>query len=325
MRVMVTGGGGYIGSVAVERLADEGHEPLVLDSFWRGHRAAVPNGVQILDVDLRDRDKVIAAFEETTPDAVMHFAAATLVGESVQEPGAYFTNNLQGALNLLAAMQAVETRRLVFSSTAAVYGEPDDVPVSEHALKEPINPYGRSKLMIEQMLPWHQQAWGLQYATFRYFNVAGATEQYGEDHDPETHLIPVALQAILGQRPHLSLFGTDYPTPDGTAIRDYVHVVDLADAHLLAVSALDATLGPMNLGTRDGFSVRQVIDAVERVTGKAVPIEEAPRRGGDPAILVADARSARERLGWNPTRSTLDQMVKSAWEWMQRHPRGYDG
>ena len=323
MRVLVTGGAGYIGSVAVERLVAEGHEPMVIDSVWRGHRAAVPDSVEIFEVDLRDAGGVHDILMARRPDAVMHFAAATLVGESVQDPGLYFANNLGGALNLLAAMRAAEIRRLVFSSTAAVYGEPVDMPIDEAAAKEPVNPYGRSKLMIEQMLPWHEQSWGLSYATFRYFNVAGASFDRGEDHDPETHLIPVALQSLLGQRPHLSLFGTDYATPDGTAIRDYVHVVDLADAHLLALARLDQSLGAMNLGTRGGFSVREVIDAVERVTGRTVPVKEAPRRPGDPPVLVADARRARQQLGWNPQRSTLDQMVESAWDWMRRHPNGY--
>ncbi len=325
MRVLVTGGGGYIGSIAVERLLDAGHEPVVLDNFWRGHRNAVAEPVNVFDVDLRDRDGVIDTMLRVRPDAVMHFAAATLVGESVQEPGIYFSNNLVGAINLLAGMQASETTRLVFSSTAAVYGEPEEVPVLESAPKDPINPYGRSKLMIEQMLPWHEQAWGLHYATFRYFNVAGATDQHGEDHEPETHLIPAALQTLLGQRATLSLYGTDYPTPDGTAIRDYVHVVDLVDAHIASLGALDVTLGPMNLGTRDGLSVRQVIEAVERVTGKTVPVEEAPRRPGDPPTLIADAGRARDVLEWDASHSTVDHMVESAWNWIQRHPNGYAG
>lgn len=323
MRVIVTGGGGYIGSVAVERLADLGHEPIVLDNFWRGHRGAVADSVQVFNVDLRDREGVLAAFSLVRPDAVMHFAGATLVGESVQEPGSYFTNNLGGALNVLAGMQVSDTTRLVFSSTAAVYGEPSQVPVDETAPTDPINPYGRSKLMIEQMLPWNELAWGLRYATFRYFNVAGATTLHGEDHDPETHLIPAALQTLLGLRSHLSLFGTDYPTPDGTAIRDYVHVLDLVDAHLRALAALDHTLGPMNLGTDEGFSVRQVIDAIERVTGQSIPLQEGPRRAGDPPVLIAKADRARQLLGWNPRHSTLDAMAGSAWEWMQRHPHGY--
>ncbi|HEV2109085.1 MAG TPA: UDP-glucose 4-epimerase GalE [Thermomicrobiales bacterium] len=319
----MTGGGGYIGSVAVERLIDQGHEPMVLDSFWRGHRRAVPGGVPSFDVDLRDGERLQAIFREIRPDAVMHFAGATLVGESVQNPSAYFETNVVGGHHLLSAMQESGTKRLVFSSTAAVYGEPSTIPILEAAPTEPINPYGRSKLMVEQMLPWHEQAWGLRYVCFRYFNVAGATKDHGEDHDPETHLIPVALQALLGQRTHLSLFGTDYPTPDGTAIRDYVHVVDLVEAHLLALSRLGRSLGPVNLGTRDGFSVRQVIDAVERVTGRPVPVEVAPRRAGDPPALIADSTRARELLGWQPVHSTMDQMVASAWDWMQRHPTGY--
>lgn len=325
MRVLVTGGAGYIGSVAVERLLDHGHEPIVVDSFWRGHRAAVSEGAPVFAADLRDEDRLRGILQETRPDAVMHFAGATLVGESVLQPGAYFANNVVGGQHLLSAMEQSHTRRLIFSSTAAVYGTPESIPIIETASTEPINPYGRSKLMMEQMLPWHEQAWGLRYVSFRYFNVAGATRNHGEDHDPETHLIPVALQALLGLRPHLSLFGTDYPTPDGTAIRDYVHVIDLVDAHLLALGHLETSLGPVNLGTRDGFSVQQVIEAVERVTGRTVPVQAAARRPGDPPTLVADSSRAHTLLGWKPTLSTLDQMVESAWRWTQRHPRGYKG
>lgn len=323
MRVLVTGGAGYIGSIAVERLLAEGHEVVVLDSLVHGHRSAVPSGVELVGGDLRDPEATLGAVTAAKPEAVLHFAALTLVGESVERPGDYFAANAVGGHNLLAAMQRAEVPRLVFSSTAAVYGLPAALPISEDAPTEPINPYGRSKLMVEQMLPWHGQAWGLRSACLRYFNVAGASATRGEDHHPETHVIPAALQVLLGKRPRFSVFGTDYPTPDGTAIRDYVHVLDLVDAHLLALGRLDQPLGALNLGTRDGFSVRQVIDAVERVTGRDLPVQVGPRRAGDPPELVADSTRAREVLGWSPSRSTLDEMVGSAWAWHQAYPDGY--
>lgn len=323
MRVLVTGGGGYIGSVAVECLLGAGYDVVVLDNFWRGHQPAVPTGVEKVDCDLRDRDHTIRAVKEAWVDAVLHFAAATLVGESVVQPAEYFEINVVGSHNLLVAMRDAGVSKLVFSSTAAVYGMPETLPITETAQTVPINPYGRSKLMVEQMLEWHAGAYGLRYACPRYFNVAGATEQHGEDHEPETHVIPVALQVLLGKRPHFSVFGTDYPTPDGTAIRDYVHVVDLAEAHILALKRLDETLGPINLGTRDGFSVRQIVAAVERVTGRDLPVEYGPRREGDPPALVADSSKAHRLLGWTPTRSTMDEMVGSAWRWFQAHPHGY--
>ncbi len=325
MRILITGGAGYIGSVAVEMAAAAGHEPVVLDSLWRGHVGAVLPGVPIHRVDLRDAAAVTVTLAAVRPDVVMHFAAATLVGESVERPLDYFATNVVGGHNLLAAMEAAGVGRLVFSSTAAVYGEPDVIPIREDAPTLPINPYGRSKLMVEQMLPWHAGGWGLSYCCFRYFNVAGATESRGEDHSPETHLIPVALQTLLGQRDALRVFGTDYPTPDGTAVRDYVHVMDLVDAHLLALPHLDRPLGTFNLGTRDGFSVRNVVQAVEGVTDRTLPVVEVGRRAGDPPALVADSTRARTELGWDPSRSTLERMVGDAWEWHRRHPNGYRG
>jgi UDP-glucose 4-epimerase len=296
---------------------------IVLDSLVTGHRSAVPTGVELVAGDLRDPEATSRAVAAARPEAVLHFAALTLVGESVERPGDYFAANTVGGHNLLAAMRHAEVPRLVFSSTAAVYGLPAALPIREDAPTEPINPYGRSKLMVEQMLPWHGRAWGLRSACLRYFNVAGASGTRGEDHRPETHVIPAALQVLLGKRPHFSVFGTDYPTPDGTAIRDYVHVLDLVDAHLLALGRLDEPLGAVNLGTRDGFSVRQVIEAVERVTGRELPVELGPRRAGDPPALIADSTRAREVLGWSPRRSTLDEMVGSAWAWHQAHPDGY--
>ena len=326
MRVLVTGGAGYIGSVATERLLGEGHEPVVLDSLINGHRGAVPEGAELVEGDLRDADRLRAVVSESRVEAVLHFAALTLVGESVEKPGDYFGVNVGGGHSLIEAMRLAGVDRLVFSSTAAVYGMPASLPIREDAATDPINPYGRSKLMVEQMLPWHAQAWGLKYACLRYFNVAGASSTRGEDHAPETHVIPVALLTLLGKREQFSVFGTDYPTEDGTAIRDYVHVLDLVDAHIAALTRLstgDAPLGAINLGTRDGFSVRQVIEAVERVTGQTLPVSYGPRRAGDPPALVADASRAREVLGWEPSRSTLDDMVTSAWAWHRSRPDGY--
>jgi UDP-glucose 4-epimerase len=323
MRVLVTGGAGYIGSVATERLLEAGHEAVVLDNFWRGHRDAVPSDVEVIDCDLRDAAGLEQALRRIKPDAVFHFAAATLVPESVERPADYFAINVVGSHHLLDAMRTAGVAKLVFSSTAAVYGMPTSLPVAEDATTAPINPYGLSKLTTEQMLEWHAAAYGLRYASLRYFNVAGATRDHGEDHRPETHAIPVALQVLLGQRPHFALYGTDYPTPDGTSIRDYVHVVDLVDAHLLALDHLDDVTGPFNLGTRDGFSVAELVAAIERVIGQPLPLQYGPRRAGDPPALTADSTRARELLRWNPTRSTLEEMIASSWDWLQRHPRGY--
>jgi UDP-glucose 4-epimerase len=323
MHVLVTGGGGYIGSIAAERLIARGHDVTVVDSFQRGHRGAVPPEATLVDCDLRFPDNVTHVIRAAGPDAIMHFAALTLVPESVKEPGSYFATNTGGGLNLLNAAAAVGVTRFVFSSTAAVYGEPQTLPITEDAPTEPINPYGRSKLMTEQMLEAFSERYGINHAVFRYFNVAGASEQRGEDHDPETHLIPVALQTLQGKRETFTVFGTDYATEDGTAVRDYVHVLDLADAHIAAVEALDRPLGPMNLGTANGFSVQQIVDAVQEVTGRELPVQYGERRAGDPPALIADSTRAREVLGWKPHRSTLDQMIGSAWEWFQRHPDGY--
>lgn len=322
MKVLVTGGAGYIGSVAVERLLERGDEVIVLDNLWRGHRGAVSKDAQLVQVDLLDRDAVSQALKSTKPEAVLHFGAATLVPESVREPSLYFRTNVTGSQNLLDAMRDAEVKKFVLSSTAAVYGSPDRSPIDEETPKQPINPYGLSKLTVERMLPWHASAYALRYVAFRYFNVAGATKAHGEDHRPETHVIPVALEALLGKRPTFNVFGTDYPTPDGTAVRDYVHVVDLVDAHLLALDRIDEQLGAFNLGARDGYSVREIVNAVEKVTEKPLPVVYGPRREGDPPALVADARRAEAVLGWTPKRS-IEEMVASAWDWMQRHPNGY--
>lgn len=328
MRVLVTGAAGYIGSVAVEMLLDAGHDVVGADSLWRGHRLAVDARAEFRQVDLLIASQVSDVMGEVRPDAVMNFAAATLVPESVVRPRDYFAANVVGGHNLLSAMQDHDVRLLVFSSTAAVYGEPEAIPIHETSPLQPINPYGRSKLIVEEMLPAHAAAWGLRYASLRYFNVAGATAVHGEDHDPETHLIPMALFSVMGRRPVFGLYGTDYPTPDGSCIRDYVHVEDLIDAHVLTLEALaesEEPLGAFNLGSKSGFSVREVVNAVQRVTGRTVPLEEQPRRAGDPPVLIADSTRAREVLGWQPTRSTLDEMVASAWAWFKANPRGYEG
>lgn len=324
MRVLVTGGAGYIGSVAVERLLAAGHLVTVVDNLWRGHAAAVSPSAKLNRCDIRDAPAIAAIVNEARPEAVMHFAAATIVPESVARPDLYFDINVAGTLNLLAACHAAGTERFIVSSTAATYGEPAAIPITEDMPTCPINPYGRSKLMVEQIFASYAAAFGLRYIAFRYFNVGGASDGHGEDHRPETHVIPVALQTVLGQRDHFSVFGTDYPTPDGTAVRDYVHVLDLVDAHLAALDRLDISLGPVNLGSRSGFSVQEIVAAVERVTGQRLPIERKPRRAGDPPVLVADAARARALLGWEPHRSNLDEMIGSAWDWMQRHPNGYD-
>lgn len=323
MRVLVTGGGGYIGSVAIERLVQRGYDVVALDNFQRGHRAAVHPDAEQAVCDLRDPKETMHVVRASGAEAVLHFAALHLVPESVDRPGAYYSTNVSGGINLLNAVVEADIQRFVFSSTAAVYGEPKTLPVQEQDPKQPINPYGHSKWMVEQMLETYSERYGLNYAAFRYFNVAGATEERGEDHRPETHIIPVALQVLLGQRDAFTVFGTDYPTDDGTAIRDYVHVLDLAEAHIEAIERLDAPLGAINLGTRDGFSVQQIVDSVSRVTGQELRVQYGERRAGDPPALIADTSRARDLVDWNPTRSTMDHMIGSAWDWMQRHPHGY--
>ena len=331
MNVLVTGGGGYIGSHAVAALRTAGHTPIVLDMFDRGHRDAVPAPVTVLRVDLADISPVrLAAFmTEHKVEAVLHFAALAYVGESVREPLRYYRTNVAGTLNLLSAMDRSSVCRLVFSSTCATYGEPtpDEVPIRETLLQQPINPYGRSKLMVEQILvdyaACHPQ---FAHARLRYFNVAGcaADGSLGEDHRPETHLIPCAIRAALGVGPALTLFGNDYPTPDGTCIRDYVNVEDLVAGHLLVLDALrDGDRLVFNLGAGKGFSVREVLDAVAEVTGRPVPHTVGPRRPGDPAVLFADTTKIREALGWHPTRSALTLSIGTAARWIETHPRGY--
>lgn len=324
MRVLVTGGAGYIGSVAIERLLEKGHEVVATDSLERGHREAIPTEVSFRQCDLRDPVATRQVVMDSGADAIMHFAALHLVPESVSDPGAYYQTNVAGGINLLCAARDAGITRFVFSSTAAVYGAPESLPIREDDPKVPINPYGHSKHMVEQFFPAFEREHGLNWAAFRYFNVAGATETHGEDHRPETHVIPVALEVLMGKREAFTVFGTDYPTDDGTCIRDYVHVVDLADAHIRALDELAAqSLGPINLGTRDGFSVKEIVDAVEQVTGRELNVKYGERRAGDPPALIADTSKAQELLDWNPTRSTMEEMIGSAWKWMQAHPDGY--
>ena len=323
MRVLVTGAAGYIGSIAVEQLLAAGHEVVALDNLCRGHRAALHPQAHFVDCNLRDADAVRSALASSRADAVIHFAALTLVGESVERPAEYYRTNVSGGINVLDAACQAGISRFVFSSTAAIYGEPTRLPLQEDSPTQPINPYGRTKLAMEWALADFSASYGINYAALRYFNVAGATRERGEDHHPETHVIPCALLALLGKRPSFVVHGTDYPTPDGTAVRDYVHVVDLVDAHVSALERLDRSLGAINLGTRDGFSVQQIIDAVEKVTGRELPRTTGPRRAGDSASLIADTTKARELLNWTPQHSTLEQMIDSAWEWLQHHPEGY--
>ncbi len=326
MRVLVTGGAGYIGSVATQSLSSRGDQVVVLDNLSQGHRAAVPPEIPIERVDITDRSSLTKILRTSQPDAVLHFAALTIAPESVRDPGPYWRVNTGGTLNLLDAMRETHVPVLVLSSTAAVYGAPAVSPIPETAPLEPINPYGASKLAAERAAASYAEAYGMAFAALRYFNVAGAADDIGEDHRPETHLIPSALDAALGRRGPLSVFGADYPTADGTAIRDYVHVEDLIDAHLLALDRMiggEPSLGVFNLGTREGMSVQDVLHAVAWVTGKPVPTVTADRRPGDPANLVADSSRAREVLGWTPARSNLEAMVSSAWRWRMRFPNGY--
>jgi UDP-arabinose 4-epimerase len=320
MKVLVTGGAGYIGSHAAKALAKAGHEPVVLDNLSSGHRWAVKWG-RLLDWDLADGDRISQFLQKERVDAVMHFAAWLLVGESVQEPRKYYWNNVVNTLRLLDAMLAAGVKRIVFSSSAATYGNPRTVPIPEDHPKEPVNPYGETKLAMERALQWYGNAYDLRWMALRYFNAAGADHdgELGESHDPEAHIIPLTIKAALGQRPHVEIYGTDYPTPDGTAIRDYIHVTDLADAHVRALDYL--TRGgesrALNLGTGHGYSVRDVINAVGKIAPQPVPVREGPRRAGDPPVLVADASHAGTVLGWKPQYSDLETIIQDAWKWHQ--------
>lgn len=323
MRVFVTGGAGYIGSVGVEKLLDAGHEVIVLDNMRTGRPASIADEAEVIVGDLRDGSFVRDTLARAKPDAIMHFAAATIVPESVVKPDLYYGINMVGGYNLLEGARLAGVDKIIVSSTAAVYGSPELMPITEDTPTNPVSPYGAAKLMFEQMLAAYAHAYGTRWIAFRYFNVAGATFAHGEDHRPETHLIPNALLAVAGRRPPMEIYGTDYPTRDGTAIRDYVHVEDLIDAHLAGLERIETVSGPFNLGTTNGASVAEVIATVEAVTDKEVPRTYHDRRAGDPPILVADASRARALLDWTPARSTLEQMIGSAWDWMQRNPEGY--
>jgi UDP-glucose 4-epimerase len=322
MKVLVTGGAGYIGSVTTELLLNKGHDVVVFDSLERGHRSAIDDRAAFEQGNLRDREAICTVMQQTKPDAVMHFAAYALVGESMEDPGMYYRNNVIGGINLADAMQKADIGKIVFSSTCATYGQPDRVPITEDTLQRPENPYGESKLAFEKALRWYQAIHGIQSVFLRYFNACGATEKFGEDHVPETHLIPLILQVALGQREHISIFGDDYETPDGTCLRDYIHIVDLAQAHILALTGDHS--GPFNLGTGTGYSVKEVIDVAREITSHEIPAVNAPRRPGDPPRLVAGNEKAKTILGWNPELDDLRKIIESAWQWHQQHPNGYE-
>jgi UDP-glucose 4-epimerase len=324
VKVLVAGGAGYIGSVVAAGLIDEGHRVTIFDNMSRGHLEAVPAAANLITGDLEDRAALDRVFAAGSFDAVMHFAALIEAGESMKIPERYFRNNTANTLNLLEVMLAHGVGRLVFSSTAALYGNPVRVPIEEDDALAPTNAYGESKLLVEKILAWFHQCRGLRYASLRYFNAAGAAGERGENHQPESHLIPRVLQVALGQAKEVAIFGTDYPTPDGTCIRDYIHILDLASAHLAALDALASRDRLIyNLGNGQGFSIREVLDVARRVTGHPIPSVESPRRPGDPAILVASSARIQRELGWRPQYPGLDTIVSSAWEWHQRHPHGY--
>jgi UDP-glucose 4-epimerase len=319
MKILVTGGAGYIGGTVSRVLIDAGHSVTIYDNLCHSKKSALPNRAEFVQGDLADRVLLENALDAGRFDGVMHFAALIEAGESMQRPEIYFRNNSAGTLTLLEAMLATGHNRLVFSSTAACYGEPEKTPITEDAKLQPTNAYGESKLLVEQMLRWFHQIHGFRYASLRYFNVAGAIPGYGESHEPESHLIPLVLDVALGRRANIKIFGNDYPTADGTCVRDYIHVQDLTDAHMLALNALEKN-GRLiyNIGNGQGFSVREVIDSVRRVTGKPISVEEQPRRPGDPAVLVASSEKIKRELGWSPKFADLDQIVATAWEWHQK-------
>ena len=325
MKILVVGGAGYVGSTSVESFLDAGHEVVIYDSLSSGHAAAVPPGAGLVVGDIRDGERLDRVLSDGV-DAVLHCAARSLVGESMADPGLYYRTNVSGGVALLEAMNRTGVKRLVFSSTAAVYGEPRRVPIAEADRTQPINPYGETKLAFEGAMRWFCAAHDFRAISLRYFNVAGATELNGEDHHPETHLMPLVLRVAAGESGHVQIYGQDYPTPDGTCIRDFIHVRDLGNAHLLALEATgegEPSLEVYNLGSAAGFSVREVVEAARRVTGRPIPARVVKRRLGDPPVLVASSRRARRELGWQPRWSQLDQMLADAWAWREKHPRGY--
>jgi UDP-glucose 4-epimerase len=326
MKVFVTGGGGFIGSVVTDLLITEGHEVCVYDSFKAGHRAAVRPKAEVVCGDLLDSSRLVEALTESRADAVMHLASEIVVSESYKDPGLHFRTNLSGGIELLEAMRKAGVKGIVFSSSAAVYGEPSEIPLTEDSRMEPISPYGESKLQFETILRWYGEVHGFQHVSLRYFNACGGTERNGEDRPVETHLIPILLDVAEGKRSGFKLYGDDFPTPDGTCVRDYVHVLDIARAHLFVLQTLEcASSLAYNLGTGKGSSNREIIESVRRVTGWRIPVETVPRRQGDPAVLVASAKRIENEIGWKPEVTDLDEMIDSAWRWRQAHPGGYEG
>ena len=321
MKILVVGGAGYIGSVCAELLLDEGHEIGVFDNLSEGHRRAVDSRAAFIEADLAERERIQAALADFQPEAVMHFAASALVGESMENPSKYFRNNIAHGLNLLDAMVATGVNRIVFSSTCATFGPPKHVPIDEAAPQRPINPYGESKLAFEKILRWYDEIHGLRFVALRYFNAAGASENFGEEHRVETHLIPNVLKVALGKNPHVEVYGADYDTPDGTCIRDYIHILDLARAHILALQSAKSDF--YNLGTGGGTSVREVIDSCRKITGRKIPVIEKPRRAGDPPRLIAASEKIQRELGWRPQFQCIDAIIESAWRWHQKFPDGY--
>ena len=326
MKVLVTGGAGYIGSVVTEELLKDGHHVIVYDNLYKGHRQAIVEGAEFVHADLANAERLRETLATNRVEAVVHMAADSLVGESCENPAKYYQNNIVNGMTLLDAMRASNVLRIVFSSTAATYGQPEKLPIEETAPNDPTNPYGESKLAFEHAMRWYMEAYNLRFVSLRYFNAAGASENCGEDHSPETHIIPIALQVAAGTRESVEVYGDDYPTPDGTCLRDYIHVIDLARAHISALKALKNSGGGRiyNLGCGgDGYSVNQVIEVAREVTGKVIPVRVGPRRAGDPAVLIASSEKVKHELGWNPEFQDLRMIIESAWRWMQRHPNGY--
>jgi len=324
VNILVTGAAGYIGSICSEALLARGMHVIALDNLLEGHRAAVPPGAVFCQVDLGDRAQLERVFAQHRIDAVMHFAAEALVAKSVREPSIFYATNVACGVNLLDAMTRHSVKKFIFSSTAATYGEPEIVPIPEDHRKAPINPYGKSKLTFEGILADYKTYTQLKYVTLRYFNAAGASKQFGEHHRIETHLIPRVLDAASGILPHVDVFGTDYPTPDGTCVRDYIHVLDIADSHVRALEEIDRVSGEaFNVGNSRGFSILEVIDAAERITDRKIPRKLGPRRPGDPAVLVASKEKLKRTLGWEASHSSLEEIIQSAWDWRQKHPHGY--
>jgi UDP-glucose 4-epimerase len=323
VNVLVTGGAGYIGSIVIEQLVAHGHRAIAYDNLSKGHRAAVAKEAVFIEGNLMERDKLVLALDHHKVEAVIHLSSSSLVGESIRNPHLYFTNNISAGTALLDAMLIGGVKRIVFSSTAAIYGAPEIMPITEETPPSPSNPYGESKLAFERMLRWYDEAYQLRSVSLRYFNAAGASERFGEDHDPETHLIPNILRAASGQLHHIDIFGEDYNTPDGTCVRDYVHVTDLANAHILALGVTEKTSEVYNVGYGNGYSVAEVVEMARQVTGRWISTEAAPRRPGDPPVLIASPDKIMRDLGWSPRQSELDRIIESAWRWHLDHPGGY--